>query len=56
MKVFNPFQSTLKQTQEMMEIDYSFVFKRRNKPYIKGSRIEPIEKLERIQTTIRRWV
>ena len=43
-KVFKPFQSTLKQAQEMMEIEYGCVYKRSSKPVMKGSRIEPIEK------------
>ena len=43
-KVFRPFQSTLKQAQEMMEIEYGCVYKRSSKPAMKGSRVEPIEK------------
>ena len=42
-KVFRTFQSTLKQAQEMMEIEYGFVYKRSSKPVIKGSRVETIE-------------
>ena len=42
-KVFKPFQSTLKQAQEMMEIEYGCVYKRSNKPVMKGSRVETIE-------------
>ena len=43
-KVFKPFKSYLKQAQEIMEIEYSCVYKRSVKPVMKGSRIEPIEK------------
>ncbi len=43
-KVFKPFKSSLKQAQEMMEIEYGCVYKRSSKPVMKGSRIEPIEK------------
>ena len=43
-KVFKPFNSSLKQAQEMMEIEYGCVYKRNSKPVMKGSRIEPIEK------------
>ena len=43
-KVFKPFKSSLKQAQEMMEIEYGCVYKRIIKPVMKGSRIEPIEK------------
>ena len=43
-KVFKPFKSSLKQAQEMMGIEYGWVYKRSSKPVIKGSRIEPIEK------------
>jgi len=43
-KVFKPFKSSLKQAQEMMEIEYGCVYKKRSKPVMKGSRIEPIEK------------
>ena len=42
-KVFRPFQSTLKQAQEMMEIEYGCVYKRSSKPVMKGSRVETIE-------------
>ena len=42
-KVFKPFQSTLKQAQEMMEIEYGCVYKRSSKPVMKGSRVETIE-------------
>ena len=43
-KVFKPFKSSLKQAQDMMEIEYGCVYKRSSKPVMKGSRIEPIEK------------
>ena len=43
-KVFKPFQSTLKQAQEMIEIEYGCVYKRSSKPVMKGSRVETIEK------------
>ena len=43
-KVFKPFKSSLKQAQEMIEIEYGCVYKRSSKPIMKGSRIEPIEK------------
>ena len=42
-KVFKPFQSTLKQAQEMMEIEYGCVYKRSSKPVMKGSRVETVE-------------
>ena len=42
-KVFRSFQSTLKQAQEMMEIEYGCVYKRSSKPVMKGSRVETIE-------------
>ena len=42
-KVFKPFKSSLKQAQEMIEIEYGCVYKRSSKPIMKGSRIEPIE-------------
>ena len=42
-KVFKSFQSSLKQTQEMMEIEYGCVYKRSSKPVMKGSRVETIE-------------
>ena len=42
-KVFKPFKSTLKQAQEMMEIEYGCLYKRSSKPVMKGSRIETIE-------------
>ena len=42
-KVFRPFQSTLKQAQEMMEIEYGCVYKRSSNPVMKGSRVETIE-------------
>ena len=45
--VFKPFKSSLKQAQEMIEIEYGCVYKRISKPVMKGSRIEPIEKLEK---------
>ena len=43
-KVFKPFKSTLKQAQEMMEIEYGCVYKRSSNPVMKGSRVETIEK------------
>ena len=42
-KVFKPFKSSLKQAQEMMEIEYGCVYKRSSKPVMKGSRVETIE-------------
>tara|TARA_Y100000766_G_scaffold266152_1_gene260260 strand:+ start:134 stop:376 length:243 start_codon:yes stop_codon:yes gene_type:complete len=42
-KVFKTFKSSLKQAQEMMEIEYGCVYKRSSKPVMKGSRIETIE-------------
>ena len=42
-KVFRPFQSTLKQAQEMMEIEYGCVYKSSSKPVMKGSRVETIK-------------
>ena len=42
-KVFRPFQSTLKQAQEMMEIEYGCVYTNGSKPVMKGSRVETIE-------------
>ena len=42
-KVFEPIQSTLKQAQEMMEIEYGCLYNRSNKPVMKGSRVETIE-------------
>jgi len=42
-KVFKPFKSSLKQAQEMMEIEYGCVYKRSSKPVLKGSRVETIE-------------
>ena len=43
-KVFKPFKSSLKQAQEMMEIEYGCLYKRNSKPVMKGSRIESLEK------------
>ena len=43
-KVFKPFKSSLKQAQEMIEIEYGCVYKRRSKPVMKGSRLETIER------------
>ena len=43
-KVFKPFKSSLKQSQEMMEIEYGCVYKRSSKPVMKGSRIETMRK------------
>ena len=42
-KFLKPFQSTLKQAQEMIEIEYGCVYKRSSKPVMKGSRVETIE-------------
>ena len=42
-KVFKPFKSSIKQAQEMMEIEYGCVYKRSSKPVMKGSRVETIE-------------
>ena len=39
-KVFKPFKSSLKQAQEMMEIEYGFVYKRSN---------------ELVEWTLKRW-
>ena len=41
-KVFKPFQSTLKQAQRMMEIEYGCVYMRSSKPVMKRSRFETI--------------
>ena len=41
-KVFRPFKSTLKQAQEMMEIEYGCIYKRSSKTVMKGSRVETI--------------
>ena len=46
-KFFKPFKSSLKQVQEMIEIDYGCVYRRSSKPVMKGSRIGPIEKPEK---------
>ena len=35
-KVFKPFKSSLKQAQEMIEIEYGCVYKRSSKPVMKG--------------------
>ena len=43
-KIFKKFKSTLPQAKEVMEIEYACVYKRSNKPVIKGSRIETLEK------------
>ena len=43
-KIFKKFKSTLPQAEEVMEIEYACVYKRSNKPVIKGSRIETLEK------------
>ena len=43
-KVFKPFKSSLKQAQEMIEIEYGCVYKRSSKTVMKGSGIEPIER------------
>ena len=43
-KIFKSFKSTLPQAEEVMEIEYACVYKRSNKPVIKGSRIETLEK------------
>ena len=43
-KIFKKFKSTLPQAEEVMEIEYTCVYKRSSKPVIKGSRIETIEK------------
>ena len=43
-KIFKKFKSTLPQAQEVMEIEYACVYKRSSKPFIKGSRIETLEK------------
>ena len=43
-KIFKYFNSSLPQTEEVMEIEYACVYKRSSKPVIKGSRIETLEK------------
>ena len=43
-KIFKKFKSTLPQAEEVMEIEYACVYKLSNKPVIKGSRIETLEK------------
>ena len=43
-KIFKKFKSTLRQAEEVMEIEYACVYKKSNKPVIKGSRIETLEK------------
>ena len=43
-KIFKKFKSTLPQAEEVMEIEYAFVYMRSSKPFIKGSRIETLEK------------
>jgi len=43
-KVFKPFKSSLKEAQEMIEIEYGCVYKSSSKPVMKGSRVELIEK------------
>ena len=43
-KIFRKFNSALTQAEEVMEIEYSCVYKRSSKPVIKGSRIETLEK------------
>ena len=43
-KIFKSFKSTLPQAEEVIEIEYACVYKRSNKPVIKGSRIETLEK------------
>ena len=42
-KVFKPFNSSLKKAQEMIEIEYGCIYKRSSKPVMKGSRVETIE-------------
>ena len=42
-KVFKPFKSSLKQAQNIMEIEYGCVYKSCSKPIMKGSRVETIE-------------
>ena len=43
-KIFKPLKSSLKQVQEMMEIEYGCFYKRSSKPVMQGSKIESIEK------------
>ena len=43
-KIFKKFNSVLSQAGELMEIEYACVFKRSSKLFIKGSRIETLEK------------
>ena len=43
-KIFKKFKSTLPQAKEVMEIKYACVYKQTSKPFIKGSRIETLEK------------
>ena len=42
-KRFTPFDSTIKQAQEMMQIEYGCVYKSSSRPVMKGSRIETKE-------------
>ena len=41
------FKSSLKQTQEMIEIEYGCVYKISNKPVMKGGKVETIEAARR---------
>ena len=45
-KVFEPFEDVSKPSPSIdaMMISYGFVYKRRNKPAMKGSRVESLEK------------
>ena len=43
-KIFKKFKSTLPKSEEVMEIEYACVYKQSSKPFIKGSRIETLEK------------
>jgi len=43
-KIFKKFKSSITQAEEVMGIEYACVYKRSNKPVIKGSRIETLEK------------
>ena len=43
-KIFKKFKSNLPHAENVIEIEYAYVYKRASKPVIKGSRIETLEK------------
>ena len=51
-KVFKPFNSSLKKAQEMIEIKYGCIYKRSSKPVMKGSRVETIEEARKEYTEL----